>query len=299
VLVDAATEEGLNWSRDCHSWPMSEASRFVEAAGILWHLQQLGSGPSVLLIHGTGASTHSWRGLAPLLAQRYSVLALDLPGHAFTVGTPNGGLSLNAISEAIATLLAQLSIRPRLVIGHSAGAAIAARMALDGRVMPDAMVSLNGALLPFDPMPGLLLAPLARILAAVPGVPGLFSWSARRRSAVERLIRSTGSTLDAEGVDLYWRLVRSRSHVAGVLDMMAHWDLAPLARCLPQLTVPLLQLVGSADRTVPPAHAGRVHELLPSAQTVLMPGLGHLAHEERPDLVMQALRVRDDAFGAT
>ena len=282
-------EDDLCWDRDRHGWPLSEASSFRESAGVRWHLQQLGSGPSVVLIHGTGASAHSWRSLAPLLARRWSVLAFDLPGHAFTVGAPGGGLTLNAISDAVATLLEKLSIRPQLIVGHSAGAAIAVRMALDARVAPRAIVSLNGALLPFSPVPGLLLAPLARLLAAMPVVPQLFSWSARRRATVERLIRSTGSTLDAEGVELYWRLVRSRRHVAGVLEMMARWDLAPLAQSLPGLSAPLLQLVGLADRTVPPAHAERVRELLPSAQTVGMPGLGHLAHEERADRVMQAL----------
>jgi magnesium chelatase accessory protein len=297
MLVDWSSEEPLDWNRERLGWPLSDTSRFVEAAGIRWHLQQQGHGPSVVLLHGTGASTHSWRGLAPLLASRCSVLAFDLPGHAFTLGTPNGGLTLPAISAAVATLLAQLSIRPELIIGHSAGAAIAVRMALDKRVVPDTIVSLNGALLPFDPLPALVLAPLARVLAATPGVPQLFSWSARRRSAVERLIRSTGSHLDAEGVDLYWRLVRSPAHVAGVLSMMAHWDVAPLARALPELKVPLLQLVGSADRTVPPAHAARVRELLPAARTELLPGLGHLAHEEHPAQVMQALRLHEAVFG--
>jgi len=289
VAMAPAVDDGLNWARDRHSWPLSEFSFFRECAGVHWHLQQLGSGPCVLLIHGTGASTHSWRALAPLLAERFTVLAFDLPGHAFTLGTPSGGLTLEAISDALATLLDTLAIRPRLIIGHSAGVAIAARMALAGRVEPRTIVSLNGALLPFNPAPGLLLAPLARLLAATPFVPLLFTWSARRRATVERLVRSTGSTLDAEGVDLYWRLVRSRRHVAGVLEMMAHWNLAPLARSLPQLAPSLLQLVGLGDRTVPPAHAERVRELLPAAHTVRLPGLGHLAHEERADLVMQAI----------
>jgi magnesium chelatase accessory protein len=284
-----AVDDSLNWARDQYSWPLSEVSFFRECAGVRWHLQQLGRGPCVLLIHGTGASTHSWRALAPLLAERFTVLAFDLPGHAFTLGMPSGGLTLDAISDALATLLESLAIRPRLIIGHSAGAAIAARMALAGQVTPRAIVSVNGALLPFNPVPGLLLAPLARLLAATPVVPLLFTWSARRRATVERLVRSTGSTLDARGLELYWRLVRSRRHVAGVLDMMAHWNLAPLARSLPQLAPPLLQLVGMDDRTVPPAHAERVRELLPAAHIVRLPGLGHLAHEERADLVMQAI----------
>ncbi len=61
----------LLWERDRGSWPNSGASRFVTAAGIRWHVQQMGSGPALLLVHGTGASTHSWREvLAPILPAR-------------------------------------------------------------------------------------------------------------------------------------------------------------------------------------------------------------------------------------
>jgi magnesium chelatase accessory protein len=58
--------------------------------------------PTVLLLHGTGASTHSWRALAPLLARRCTVVALDLPGHGFT-GTPAEaeGFSLPAVASGI------------------------------------------------------------------------------------------------------------------------------------------------------------------------------------------------------
>ena len=45
-----------------------------------WHVQVLGEGPTVLLLHGAGGATHSWRGLAPLLATDHRVVMLDLPG---------------------------------------------------------------------------------------------------------------------------------------------------------------------------------------------------------------------------
>ena len=68
----------LDWSRDGATWPHHERSRFVQAAGLRWHVQQFpgpqADSPSVLLLHGTGASSHSWRDLAPLLAQRFEVL---------------------------------------------------------------------------------------------------------------------------------------------------------------------------------------------------------------------------------
>ena len=57
--------------------------------------------------------------------------------------------------------------------------------------------------------------------------------------ALQRLIESTGSTLDASGAALYRRLVSDPSHVAGALRMMARWDLQALQDALPRLAVPL------------------------------------------------------------
>ena len=58
-------------------------------AGLRWHVQMMGTGPQVLLLHGAGAATHSWRDVAPLLARDFTVIAPDLPGHGFT-DTPRG-----------------------------------------------------------------------------------------------------------------------------------------------------------------------------------------------------------------
>ena len=78
----------MDWQRDGPSWPHHERSRFVIAAGQRWHVQQWPApapgAPTLLLLHGTGASTHSWRDLAPLLAQHAGVIAVDLPGHGFS-----------------------------------------------------------------------------------------------------------------------------------------------------------------------------------------------------------------------
>ena len=125
---------GLVWSRDGADWPNRDSSSFVEAAGIRWHVQRMGEGPPLLLIHGTGAATHSWRGLLPLLAQHFSVIAPDLPGHGFTQSPPAHRLSLPGMAADIGALLRKLEVRPEIAVGHSAGAAILARMCLAGRM---------------------------------------------------------------------------------------------------------------------------------------------------------------------
>ena len=322
----------LDWERDGQGWPHRHASRFVVAAGLRWHVQQMGPGestgplvqvtpprepnrhaglneptasgsapgaqvsaskkpqaPWALLIHGTGASTHSWRGLMPLLAAHFNVVAADLPGHGFTGMAPAWQLSLPGMSQALAALLGALGISPQWVVGHSAGAAIAARMSLDGHIHPAALVSLNGALLPLGGLPGLLFPPVAKLMAAVPFVPKLFSRRAANSAAVQRLIEGTGSTLDAAGAELYRRLLRSPGHAAGALGMMANWDLRPLERDLPRLQPQLTLVVGDQDRAVPPDQARRVQVMVAGAQLVELEGLGHLAHEEQPQRVVSAV----------
>jgi len=155
----------LSWEYDGAGWPNADTSRFVQAGGVRWHVQVMGRGPVLLLLHGTGAASHSWRDLAPLLAERYTVLVPDLPGHGFTQLPPAGMLALPGMASLLEELLRTMGSDPVLVAGHSAGAAIAARMCLDRSIAPDWLVSLNGALLPLAGLPGRLFSPMARFLA--------------------------------------------------------------------------------------------------------------------------------------
>lgn len=291
---------GLSWALHGQAWPHREASEFIQAAGLRWHVQTFGEPgsalPCALLVHGTGASTHSWRGLAPLLAPHFNVLAVDLPGHGFT-SMPEGGptslqLSLPGMAAALGDLLVQLGWKPALVVGHSAGAAIGVRMCLDGLIAPALVISVNGAFLPLGGFVGQLFSPVAKLLAGSSLVPKLFSWRAADPEVLRRLIGGTGSTLDAEGTALYAQLVSNPGHAAGALGMMANWDLTALVRDLPQLRTRLGWLVGANDRTVSPLEASRVLALLPPASRgtlTTLAGLGHLAHEERPDWAAEAV----------
>ncbi|RED28045.1 putative magnesium chelatase accessory protein [Rhodopseudomonas thermotolerans] len=271
-----------DWERDGHDWPHRASSRFVETAGLRWHVQQMGRGPVVLLLHGTGAATHSWRDLAPLLAAHFTVVAPDLPGHGFTATPARERMSLEAMAQDLASLLRTLGHRPLLVAGHSAGVAVLARMCLDGAIAPAGLVSLNGAVLPIGGRAGRWMLPLARLLAANAMVPRLVARFARTQGMVERMIIDTGSTLHPVGVEYYRRLVCSPGHVAAALTMMASWRLERIADQLPHLVPGLLLIAGSNDKTIASTDAERVQAMVPGARTVIMPGLGHLAHEERP-----------------
>ena len=275
----------LVWSRDGKDWPNRDASTFVQAAGIRWHVQRMGQGPPLLLVHGTGAATHSWRGLAPILAQQFSVVAPDLPGHGFTQSPPAHRLSLLGMASDLGQLLRALDMKPDFVVGHSAGAAILARMCLDGKIAPRLMVSLNGAFMPFGGVAHHLLSPLTKLLVMNPFAPRVFAWQASNAGAVERLIENTGSKIDPKGIALYGKLVRTPAHVAAALRMMGNWRLEPLLHDLPRLTTPLMLVAASNDRSISPDVARQVREICPQAVIERVQGLGHLAHEEQPQII--------------
>lgn len=278
----------LAWEHDGPTWPLHAASRFVSAAGVRWHVQMLGQGPVLLLLHGTGASTHSWRALAPRLAPHARVLSVDLPGHGFSTALPDRQMSLPGMAAALGGLVQALGLQVAWVLGHSAGAALGAQMLLDGRLAARGLLALNGALLPLGGLAGWLFPPAARLLAAVPGVPRLVARRATDLRAVRALIQGTGSELDVDGLALYARLMQDPQHVQGLLAMMAHWDLPTFADRLPTLAVPVALLAGARDRAVPAAQAQRVLALLrrsPAAGLSMLHNAGHLAHEEQPTAV--------------
>jgi magnesium chelatase accessory protein len=192
------------------------------------------------------------------------------------------GLSLPGMAAALRALLGHLGLEPVAAIGHSAGAAVACRMALSGELAVRKIISLNGALLPPLHMPLQVFSPLARLLAATPLIPAVFAMRARNSAAVSRLIAGTGSRLDADGLNFYQSLLCNPRHVSAALRMMAVWDLAGLARELGALRTPLDLIVAEGDRTIAPAEALRVQCMLPAARVFRLAGLGHLAHEEDP-----------------
>ena len=76
------------WHAAAAFWPRAETSRFVQVGNIDFHVQVSGAGEDVLLLHGAGASAHSFSDLAARLSEGYRVIAPDLPGQGFTTLLP-------------------------------------------------------------------------------------------------------------------------------------------------------------------------------------------------------------------
>ena len=157
-------------------------------------------------------------------------------------------------------------------------------MTIDGIASPAAIVGLDAALLPFPGLAAKLFPSLARLLFVNPFAPHFFARLARTSGETARFLeRSTGSRIDAAGIDGYQRLFATPGHCSGAITMMADWDLPALKRALAQLATPLLLIHGDKDAAIPLATAREAAAMVGSGRLVILPGLGHLAHEEKPE----------------
>ncbi len=279
----------MDWKSEGHSWPNSEYSEFIKLNGMNWHVQRKGSGKNILLIHGTGATTHSVAELFNLLAKDHSVMALDLPGHGFASKMYDGGPTLERVSSGLEKLLKHLIFEPDLIVGHSAGAAVAVNLTSHGMINPKAIVSINGAFYPFPGFAGQMFPAAAKLLFVNPFMSHLFAFGAGSKSRVANLIDSTGSKLDDKGLQYYQRALQSADHIEGTLAMMANWELEPIADALAALEIPLLQIIGSKDGTIEPAASLKTDKLLKCGERQVFEGYGHLVHEEIPEEIAKSI----------
>ncbi|WP_394730665.1 alpha/beta fold hydrolase BchO [Altererythrobacter sp. GH1-8] len=283
----------LDWEREGRIWPHRAASSFVEANSLRWHIQRIRPGdapaPKLLLLHGTGASVHSWHGLMPKLAERFDVLVPDLPGHAFTKGRPRGGLTLGGITGALSALLEVEGFTPDMIVGHSAGAAIAIAWVLShSSQIP--LVGLNPAIMPFRGPAAQVFPAMAKLLLVNPFAPRIFARMAKVPGEAARFLRrSTGSRTDPASEACYAALFGNHRHARGALEMMANWDLEDLKRKLPEVASPVLLVHSRQDKAIPLSSVEQAVTLLPRAELELLGGLGHLAHEEDPTRVAQSI----------
>jgi pimeloyl-ACP methyl ester carboxylesterase len=262
--------------RALHAGP---PSRFLEAAGLRVHLRDTGprDGPPVLLLHGFGASLHTWEGWAAGLEDRFRVMRLDLPGFALTGPDPTGDYGDARAVAVLAAVLDALGIARADVVGNSLGGRIAWRLALadPARVRRLVLVAPDGFASPGRPYG----AP-----EPVPPLVHLLPWMLPR-SAVRATLApayADPTRLSQADVDRAHDLLRAPGVRPAILARMAQHVLEDPRPLLPGLRQPLLLLWGERDMMIPASHAADWTALLPAAELVVLPALGHVPQEEAP-----------------
>ena len=263
------------------NWPNAEYSSFVTAAGMRWHVQRAGVGPTVVLVHGTAGATFSWSEIFPRLMAHADVIAFDLPGHGFTTGASTDQLSLTGMSNAVAALLRALNVQPEIGVGHSAGAAVLLQLAASNEVTPQSIIGVNSALVSINAL-GQFLLPFSRTLFDVEPVRATVAALLRGGTLARALLRSTGTALDPIQEARYVSMLTDETRVGAVLQMMARWDLPPLLSMFPHIPLPVTLVHSRNEPWVPVGELMEATRTLPMRSVIDVTPAGHLIPDEKP-----------------
>lgn len=277
------------WVRRRHP---ATGERFT-LAGAGLHYTRSGTGPAVVLVHGANGTSGDFPpGLIADLARDYTVLALDRPGHGWS-DAPSGPLGLEANAAAVLALVRELGLGPATIVGHSYGAAVALRAALDApdtvrhvvAVCPCTAIDERNTRygsLPF--MGGPVGAVLLRFFA-LPMIP--FALPLRTDAW------HPAPAPHGWGASRVFAYVPSQMHTAVRNFRELKADIAWLEEHLPGLEVPLTVVAGAQDLVTPPArHVDWLRRAVPAARIQIVPRVGHWLPRLMPEFVTAAVRGR-------
>lgn len=254
--------------------------RFVDVEGLQLRYRTWGEPgpgrPTALLIHGFANSLQSFRLVAPLLAERYYVVAYDMPGYGLS-SKPAPFDYRNASQARVASaLIRALGLTDVVVGGHSLGGAIALRVAVNDPAVVGLVVMNPGIVTTgVPPIAKYLVFPFPRLQAKLFGDPA-FRADFLRRSFVDPSIVTDQVVADLS------LAARSEGYLRGMTNLMGQYQDADEIPLLAQVKVPSLIVWGAQDRGKPAGEFDELKSLLPAAATVYVETSGHYVQEEAP-----------------
>jgi pimeloyl-ACP methyl ester carboxylesterase len=271
-------------------------SRFMTLNGLRVHYKQFGQGqPVFILLHGFGASLFSWREVTQPLAQYGTVIAYDRAAFGLTERPLPGSwsgqnpYSPEAAVDQLAALMDALGVQQAVLVGNSAGGAVALDFSLRYPERVQALVLVDAAVYNGGGGPAYV-----KWLFHTPQVNHLGPLVARqlqiRGDDVIRTAWHDPARVDADVLAGYRKPLQVQNWDAALWEFTkAAHDLDLPAR-LAQLKPPVLVITGDDDRIVPTALSLRLAKEIPGAQLAVIPNSGHVPHEEQPAAFLQALR---------
>ena len=261
-------------------WPYDEYSALHETDNFVWHYQLIGKPgkPIILLIHGAGASSHSWANLIPKL-QEFRILAVDLPGHRFSKIKKGIRPLHDIIVRDLIVLFESLKIKPNVFVGHSIGAVIVLSLSDIYKGPLSSIVLINGALERFEGPAGTIFPLMARVFYASPLTKYWIRIFNSAENSLRKFLSISGSNLKSKNIDYYVKLMTDEDHVTGTLAFISSWNIGDIEKKLKKINTPTLFLAGMRDGIVNYKTSVRANKKAINAKIKLFESEGHLIHE--------------------
>jgi len=267
--------------------------RFAKVNGLKVYYKLAGQGqPVLVLLHGFAASLYSWREVFTPLAQDYKVAAFDRPAFGLTE-RPVQWSGLNPYSAAAQVelttgFMSQLGLEKAVLVGNSAGGAIALQIALEhpeqvrALILVDPAVYEGGGAPPFLKM--LFRTPQGRRLGPL-FARSFPKWGMK----IGQMAWHDPSKFTPQEWEGYHKPMMVDNWDRALFEMFAADNSNNLPQHLAEIKLPVLVITGDDDRIVPTAHSVRLSQELPNAKLVVIPQCGHVPQEERPKAFLQAV----------
>jgi pimeloyl-ACP methyl ester carboxylesterase len=257
--------EVLDWS------DVPRPGRLTDVNGESIHYIEEGSGPPVVLIHGFGGHTFSYRSLIPDLSRDHRVVALDLLGFGYSERVPDSDYSHEAQARRVLGLMDALGIERAAVVGHSMGGEVAMRVAAAAPGRVDRLVlaaSVSGDRIP-------TLPPTPLIKPFLPAISRIFGKQMFRRAFHD------ASMATDDVWEEYHRPATIRGSMDSLYKIMKHTRHDPPI-AYASITASVLLMSAEHERIIPGWMSRRLRDRFPSAEHVVIGDAGHVLLEERP-----------------
>jgi len=256
-------------------------------------VREVGTGPVVVVLHGTPSPASDWFPLIDVLAPRYRVLTPDLPGYRQSAAPRDA--AVEAVGDQLAAMLAEHdATRVRAIVGYSTGAYRALDLVLRAGIATEVIVAIAGVAA-FDDNARAMRGELARRLEADPGYLGSDEVAAMMSELMLSAPWRTAHPEDTRRMRDWIHTTTPAALAAELRALAASRDLRPE---LAQLRARLYARVGTLDRGCPPSWSEQMTALAPASTLELVIGCGHaLLVEDGPATVAAIVREIDEGRG--
>ena len=266
-------------------------SFFMTLDGMEVHVRDEGNAQDsvpIVLIHGTGASLHTFEAWTSELKREHRVLSMDLPGYGLTGPFPHRDYSMDRYVEFMLHFLQSLNIEQCVLGGNSLGGAIAWRFALEHPDMVDKLVLIDAAGYPSESES----VPIAFRIAKMRGINRIFTFITPRSLAKASLenVYADESKVSKELIDRYFELTLRKGNRQAYLDRMGVKRYPQAFEKIKTIEQPTLILWGDRDELIPVTNAYRFHHDLPNDTLVILQDAGHVPMEEDPERSLKILK---------
>jgi pimeloyl-ACP methyl ester carboxylesterase len=265
-------------------------STFIEVRGMQVHLRDEGPRDDpvpIVLLHGTGASLHTWDGWTRVLDRERRVIRFDLPGFGLTGPSPDGLYTVESYVDTVLAVADTLGVQRFVLAGNSLGGYVAWAIAVLHPQRVDRLILVDAAGYPFQSQS----VPLAFRIARTPLLNVLMR-DVLPRSVVASSLRNVygnPSRVTPELVDRYFELATREGNRAALVARFDQTKPGSLAERVREIQVPTLILWGARDRLIPLEFGERFAREIHGSRLVVFDALGHVPHEEDPARTVAAV----------